>query len=198
MKHPALSKHDASLPRSERIAQAIASAMGSVRFLVIATLLIICWVVVNFLAVALRWDPYPFILLNLVFSLQAFYAAPLILLASKQAEQRRDAQAAADHKNTTEIHEMTLTQMTILEALRALTHSIHEMMLVQNKVLEKIRPGAKCCGEGEACSSDTCTGTPRPEEPADVDWIETEPPRKRAPRKSRAKKAAPAAGEASS
>jgi hypothetical protein len=60
--------------------------------LVAQTVIVVIWIVINITAVRLRWDPYPFILLNLVSSTQASYAAPLILLAqNRQAERDRDA-----------------------------------------------------------------------------------------------------------
>src|SRR3954469_11165730 len=53
-------------------------------------MVVIAWIAVNAIAVTARWDPYPFILLNLAFSTQAAYAAPLILLAeTRQAERDR-------------------------------------------------------------------------------------------------------------
>jgi uncharacterized membrane protein len=54
----------------------------------VQTFLVIIWIAVNVLSIALRWDPYPFILLNLMFSVQAAYAAPLILLAQNRQEDR--------------------------------------------------------------------------------------------------------------
>ena len=65
---------------------------GSARYIAAQTLLVMAWIAVNAVAVGLRWDPYPFILLNLAFSTQAAYAAPLILLAqTRQAERDRRA-----------------------------------------------------------------------------------------------------------
>jgi uncharacterized membrane protein len=73
--------------RFGRAAEAAARFFGTPRYIVGQTLLVIAWIAVNAAAVRLRWDPYPFILLNLAFSTQAAYAAPLILLAqTRQAE----------------------------------------------------------------------------------------------------------------
>jgi uncharacterized membrane protein len=58
----------------------------------VQTFLVLVWITINVVSVALRWDPYPFILLNLMFSVQAAYAAPLILLAQNRQEDR-DRQA---------------------------------------------------------------------------------------------------------
>ena len=66
--------------------------LGTARFLVVQTFLVLVWISINVLSVTLRWDPYPFILLNLMFSVQAAYAAPLILLAQNRQEDR-DRQA---------------------------------------------------------------------------------------------------------
>jgi uncharacterized membrane protein len=75
-----------------RFSEAVARNLGTARFLVVQTFLVIVWISINVLSVALRWDPYPFILLNLMFSVQAAYAAPLILLAQNRQEDR-DRQA---------------------------------------------------------------------------------------------------------
>lgn len=69
---------------SERIAR----FLGTGRYLAIQTFVVIVWIALNLIAVAIQWDPYPFILLNLAFSTQAAYAAPLILLAQNRQENR--------------------------------------------------------------------------------------------------------------
>ena len=74
-----------------RMAERMARFLGTGRYLVFQTLLVIVWIILNLAAVGLRWDPYPFILLNLAFSTQAAYAAPLILLAqNRQADRDRE------------------------------------------------------------------------------------------------------------
>ena len=89
-----------------RFSEAIARNLGTARFLVIQTAVVAAWITINVVAVGLRWDPYPFILLNLAFSTQAAYAAPLILLAQNRQDDRdritldedrnRSAQTKAD------------------------------------------------------------------------------------------------------
>ncbi|MFC4375407.1 DUF1003 domain-containing protein [Nocardia halotolerans] len=93
---------DAFARTSERVAR----FLGTGRYLAIQTVIVIVWIVLNVFVVALRWDPYPFILLNLAFSTQAAYAAPLILLAQNRQDNRdkvsleedrtRSAQTKAD------------------------------------------------------------------------------------------------------
>ena len=79
-----------------RKAEAFARFFGTPKFLIGQTVLVAAWIAVNAAAVALRWDPYPFILLNLAFSLQAAYAAPLILLAQTRQADRDKALSDAD------------------------------------------------------------------------------------------------------
>ncbi len=71
-----------------RYSESIARFLGTGRYLMWQTVLVIVWIALNLFAVSLRWDPYPFILLNLAFSTQAAYAAPLILLAQNRQENR--------------------------------------------------------------------------------------------------------------
>ena len=71
-----------------RFSESIARFLGTGRYLALQTMLVIVWILLNLFAVELRWDPYPFILLNLAFSTQAAYAAPLILLAQNRQENR--------------------------------------------------------------------------------------------------------------
>jgi uncharacterized membrane protein len=91
-----------------RFSESIARFLGTGRYLAVQTVLVIVWVALNLFAVGLRWDPYPFILLNLAFSTQAAYAAPLILLAQNRQENRdrvsldEDRRRAAQTKADTE------------------------------------------------------------------------------------------------
>ena len=91
-----------------QITESIARFFGTGRYLLLQTIVVVAWLLVNVFAVALRWDPYPFILLNLAFSTQAAYAAPLILLAQNRQENRdrvaldEDRRRAAQTKADTE------------------------------------------------------------------------------------------------
>ena len=79
-----------------QFAEGIARFLGTGRFLAVQTIIVIVWIALNVVAVNLRWDPYPFILLNLAFSTQAAYAAPLILLAQNRQADRDRVQAEED------------------------------------------------------------------------------------------------------
>jgi len=82
-----------------RFSEGIARTLGTGRYLVAQTVIVIVWIIVNIAAAALRFDPYPFILLNLAFSTQAAYAAPLILLAQNRQDARDRAQTDEDRRN---------------------------------------------------------------------------------------------------
>jgi uncharacterized membrane protein len=80
-----------------RGAEHAARFFGTPQYIVGQTVLVIAWIALNGVAVGLQWDPYPFILLNLAFSTQAAYAAPLILLAqTRQAERDKKADERAE------------------------------------------------------------------------------------------------------
>jgi uncharacterized membrane protein len=81
-----------------KFSEAIARYLGTARFLVAQTIIVVVWITLNVAVLALRWDKYPFILLNLAFSTQAAYAAPLILLAQNRQEQRDRAQTDNDRR----------------------------------------------------------------------------------------------------
>ena|SRR5258708_203439 len=101
MKKPAQSKtwhekHAERLSRSQRIADAVAGAMGSWNFIIWQTILVSLLIILNIFAYAERWDPYPFILLNLIFSTQAAYTAPIIMMSQNRQNERDRAHADAD------------------------------------------------------------------------------------------------------
>jgi uncharacterized membrane protein len=116
----------------ERIADTVVEAMGSWRFIIIQTVLVVVWVVLNLVEVVFKpFDPYPFILLNLAFSTQAAYAAPLILMSSNRQAARdkaRDdleAQEVEDlHSMTTQIREITLTQRDLMSDVHAIARHL--------------------------------------------------------------------------
>ena len=83
-----------------RGAEKAARFFGTPQYIVGQTLVVIGWLALNSIAAIAHWDPYPFILLNLAFSTQAAYAAPLILLAqTRQADRDKAAAAKAEHRH---------------------------------------------------------------------------------------------------
>lgn len=81
-----------------RWSERVARFMGTARYLAIQTLIVAAWILLNAIAFGNNWDPYPFILLNLIFSTQAAYAAPLILLAQNRQDTRDRALAERDRE----------------------------------------------------------------------------------------------------
>src|SRR5450755_3088834 len=81
-----------------RYAEQMARFLGTGRYLAFQTVLVIFWIALNVTAVIGSWDPYPFILLNLAFSTQAAYAAPLILLAQNRQADREKSETERDRE----------------------------------------------------------------------------------------------------
>ena len=95
-RHPINRKLLDDAPRGARIADRVTGFMGSWNFIVIQTVIVAIWILGNVYLLSKPFDPYPFILLNLAFSTQAAYAAPLILLAQTRQADRDKALAEAD------------------------------------------------------------------------------------------------------
>jgi uncharacterized membrane protein len=104
--------------------ESIARFFGTGRYLLIQTVVVLVWIAVNVAAVSLRWDPYPFILLNLAFSTQAAYAAPLILLAQNRQENRDRVFLEEDRRRD---HEMKADTEFLARELAALRLAIGDV-----------------------------------------------------------------------
>ena len=91
-----LDKHRETLSFGQRIADKVANGMGSWRFIIWQTIFVIIWMALNVIGFIRHWDVYPFILLNLIFSTQAAYAAPIIMMAQNRQSERDRLQAQAD------------------------------------------------------------------------------------------------------
>ncbi len=121
-----------------RRAETFARFFGTPRFLIGQTFLVVSWIALNVVAVSLRWDPYPFILLNLAFSLQAAYAAPLILLAQTRQADRDKILSETDTKHREELAAASVERQEIenrevgylrelLEANTRLTRQVQQL-----------------------------------------------------------------------
>ena len=91
-------KHHAALTFGGRVADAVAKGMGSWRFIILQTFLVVIWMGLNLVGFMFHWDVYPFILLNLLFSTQAAYAAPIIMMSQNRQNERDRLHAAQDYK----------------------------------------------------------------------------------------------------
>jgi uncharacterized membrane protein len=116
----------------DRVADTVVGALGSWRFIIIQTVIVAIWVMVNLVEVILKpFDPYPFILLNLAFSTQAAYAAPLILMSSNRQSAKDEVRDDLEsreveelHAMTTQIREITLTQKDLMSDIHAIAKQL--------------------------------------------------------------------------
>ena len=139
----------------QTVADRVAAIMGSWPFILIQTALLTGWVALNVAAYAFRWDPYPFILLNLALSFQAAYAAPIIMM-SQNRQQDIDRQVAAEDyqiniKAELEIealHEKVdrLREVEILQ----LTQTVHKLTTLLESALELPGQSAPAKSETES------------------------------------------------
>ncbi len=95
-------EHVEKLTFANKLADGVANGMGSWRFIIIQTILVVVWMILNIVGFCYHWDVYPFILLNLLFSTQAAYAAPIIMMSQNRQNDRDRAQAKADYDTNVE------------------------------------------------------------------------------------------------
>ena len=110
-------KQSESLSFGQRLADSVANRMGSWKFIIIQTIIVAIWMILNLVAFIFHWDPYPFILLNLLFSTQAAYAAPVIMMAQNRQNERDRAQALADFETNVEAKKEIESLQTKLNTL---------------------------------------------------------------------------------
>jgi uncharacterized membrane protein len=108
-----------------RAAEKAARFFGTPQYIVGQTIVVIIWITLNAVAIGAHWDPYPFILLNLAFSTQAAYAAPLILLAETRQAERDKMAAVTTEKRHDEIERNAAERVA---ALKAETDKLQELL----------------------------------------------------------------------
>ncbi|WP_310381402.1 DUF1003 domain-containing protein [Flavobacterium sp.] len=91
-------KHIETSSFGNSLSDAVAKGMGSWKFIIFQTILVILWMGFNIIGFFYHWDVYPFILLNLLFSTQAAYAAPIIMMSQNRQNERDRLQAQADYQ----------------------------------------------------------------------------------------------------
>jgi uncharacterized membrane protein len=123
-----------------RFAEGIARFLGTGRFLAVQTIIVVVWITLNVAAVRLRWDPYPFILLNLAFSTQAAYAAPLILLAQNRQADRDRVQAEEDRARAASVRADTEYLARELASLRVSVGELATRDFIRSE-LARLVPG---------------------------------------------------------
>ena len=129
----------ARLTLGQRIADAVATVMGSWSFIIVQSAILFVWITANLVGAIRGWDPYPFILLNLALSFQAAYAAPVIMM-SQNRQQDIDRKAAENdyrinvkaeleiellHEKIDQLREREVLKLT--EAVRTLTELLEQL-----------------------------------------------------------------------
>ena len=131
-------KHNEALGFGQRLADKVANGMGSWTFIIVQTLLVGLWMSLNVVGFVYHWDVYPFILLNLLFSTQAAYAAPIIMMAQNRQNERdrlhaeEDYQTNIDAKEEIEAIQKQLNAIEI-EKLDKIIKMLEELKLTNSK-----------------------------------------------------------------
>jgi uncharacterized membrane protein len=131
-------KHVETLTFGQLLADRFALVIGSWPFIAAQSIIILAWIVLNVVGFIYHWDPYPFILLNLLFSVLAAYAAPIIMMAQNRQAERDRYQASEDYKVNLEakkkIEELQL-------ALARIENNQLREILKELNALQKANPG---------------------------------------------------------
>jgi uncharacterized membrane protein len=134
-----------ALTIGQRIADTVAATMGSWTFIIIQSVILMFWIALNVTAYVQRWDPYPFILLNLALSFQAAYAAPFIMMSQNRQQDIDRKSAENDYQINIkaeleiELLHQKIDQLRETEVLY-LTEAVRELTVLLRKA--KIEPGA--------------------------------------------------------
>ncbi len=112
----------------QRAADAFTNAFGTWTYIIIQSAIIVVWMMINAIGIIYQWDEYPFILLNLAFSAQASYAAPLILMASNRSSQRDRLTLEHDAQETDAILKIQDIQVELLQAIKAETALVKQLV----------------------------------------------------------------------
>ena len=129
-----------------RFAETMARFLGTGRFIVGQTVFVVIWIIANTFGIIHHWDPYPFILLNLAFSTQAAYAAPLILLAQNRQDDRdranieRDREVAARTQADTEFLARELAAVRLALADVVTTQDLEDSLSQLAKLIADQQP----------------------------------------------------------
>ena len=127
-------RHAQQITTGERIADRLAAIMGSWRFIIVQSSILVVWIALNVTGWVKQWDPYPFILLNLALSFQAAYAAPIIMMSQNR-------QAAKDRLEAEHDYEVNLKCELEIEDLHAKIDALRqaqweELLSLQRRQIE--------------------------------------------------------------
>lgn len=115
-----------------KVADLVARVVGSWKFIIIQSVLLLIWVILNISAWIYHWDPYPFILMNLFLSLQAAYTAPIIMMSQNRQAERDRLEAHNDYFINTKAEEEIRVILDNLVAQNQVLMQIHEILNTQS------------------------------------------------------------------
>jgi len=121
--------YENQLSVGERVADRVVKTMGSWTFIIIQSIVLFFWIVLNVLAWVQRWDPYPFILMNLVLSMQAAYAAPIIMMSQNRQAEKDRIEAHHDFLVNQKAEEEIRTILDHLVAQDQALTEIHQLLV---------------------------------------------------------------------
>jgi uncharacterized membrane protein len=127
----------------QRVADRFASTMGSWTFIIIQTVLFSAWMAVNVLAYVWRWDPYPFILLNLALSFQAAYAGPIIMMSQNRQAAKDRLAAENDYTINVKAEEEVKAIMYHLEQQDdMMIDLLHHLETQHKEIIDRLAPAS--------------------------------------------------------
>jgi len=133
---------DEQMTLGERVADRVADTIGSWRFIIIQSMLIVLWIVLNVVAWIEHWDPYPFILMNVMLSFQAAYAGPVIMMSQNRQSAKDRLAAEIDHQVNTKAE---LEINNLMRRMDELELNIEE----QHREMKELIGGRKKMAGGE-------------------------------------------------
>jgi uncharacterized membrane protein len=113
----------------EKASNFVAQAVGSWRFIIIQSAILLIWIILNITAYIYHWDPYPFILMNLFLSLQAAYTAPIIMMSQNKQAERDRIEARNDYYINQKAEEEVRAILDHLHAQNEALEQIHNLLM---------------------------------------------------------------------
>jgi uncharacterized membrane protein len=152
---PARAVLKVALTPGAKLAERVAETVGSWRFIIIQSVLLGIWIVLNMLALINHWDPYPFILLNLVLSFQAAYAAPIIMMSQNRQSEIDRRNAERDYRINVKA-ELEIELLHKIDALRE--QEILQLLNIIQRLSARLAPELVAAIEAEAAQEETTLG----------------------------------------
>ncbi len=132
--------HDEQLTMGARVADKVAGTIGSWRFIIIQSMILIVWLTLNVVGLVQHWDPYPFILLNLALSFQAAYSAPIIMMSQNRQSEKDRLKAEEDYRVTCQAEiEIATVHRQIAHLTAERWEALCQMEEAQLQLLREIR-----------------------------------------------------------